>query len=152
MQSVSCDGRVRKVQDRFGKRKFQDYLAFIVGHFEDRIEEAGLCAFGLQQLPDHCPRNFPCAVGIAQLFALGIGNQLAADTGVEEIPRHGSNPLQLKAPGKEPAASHKFFPERTDELERKSAAGSSETTLKLLIRLWFDVMPHKDVNSFRGAA
>src|SRR5439155_2926033 len=66
-------------------------------------------AFGFQQFPDHRPRNFPCAIGIAQLFAFGIRNQLVADTGVEEIPWHCSNPLRLRAPIKEPTASHKSF-------------------------------------------
>src|SRR4029450_12606303 len=92
MQSVSCDGRVRKVQHRLGKRKLQHDLTFAVGHFENGIQEAGLCAFGFQQLPDHRRRNFPCTIGIAQLFAFGIGNQLVADAGVEEIFRHCSDP------------------------------------------------------------
>src|SRR6266481_5955678 len=153
MQSVSRDWRVRNVQDRFGKRKFQHDLAFIVGHFEDGIEEAGLCAFGLQQLPDRGPRNFPCAIGIAQLFAFGIGNQLVADTSVEEVSRHGLIPSVEEAPVKEPASSHKLFPEwclmnsNGNEHRLKSNA-----TQKRLIRRRFDVMPHKDVKSFRGAA
>jgi hypothetical protein len=35
-------------------------------------------------------------IGIAQLFAFGIRNQFVADTGVEEILRHWSNPLHLE--------------------------------------------------------
>src|ERR1700674_3348243 len=92
MRSMSCDRRSRNIEDRFGKRKLQHDLAFVVSHLKNRIQKAGLCAFGLQQLPDHRPRNFPWGVGIAQLFAFGIGNQLIADTGVEEIPRHWSDP------------------------------------------------------------
>src|ERR1700730_16841247 len=88
--SVFCDRTVSEVDDRFCKRKLQHDLAFVIGHFEDRIQKATLRAFGLQQLPDHYPCNFPGAIGIAQLFAFGIGDQLVADTGVEEISRHGS--------------------------------------------------------------
>src|SRR5260370_33669270 len=88
MPSVFCDGLVGKIENCFSERKLQHDLAFIVGHFEDRVQETALRAFGLQQLPDHGPRDFPCAIGIAQFLAFGIRTQLDSDAGVEEIPRH----------------------------------------------------------------
>jgi len=66
-------------------------------------------AFGFEQFPDHGPRDFPGAIGIAQLVAFGVGNQLIADARVEEIPRHEPNPLELRAPAREPATAHEFF-------------------------------------------
>src|ERR1700682_4033054 len=72
--SVLCDGFVGEIENRLGKRKLQHDLAFIVRDFEDRTQQTPLGAFGLQQFPDHGPRNFPCAIGIAQLFAFGIGD------------------------------------------------------------------------------
>jgi hypothetical protein len=86
--SMSGDGFAGEAEDGFGEGKLQHDLAFIVSHFESRIQKAALRTFGLQQFMDHCLRNFPCAVGIPQLFAFGIGNQIIADTGVEKVPRH----------------------------------------------------------------
>jgi len=87
---------IRRVQQRFGKRKLQHDLAGIIGHFEDRIHEAGFHGFGLEQFPDHGAGHFPGAIGIAQLLALGVGNQLVVDPRVEEISGHRSQPLPLQ--------------------------------------------------------
>jgi hypothetical protein len=89
-RSVFRRRHVGEVQDRFGKGEFQHNLAGLVGHFEDRFQKTALGAFGLQQFPDHGARDFPGPIGITQLFAFGIGDQLIADSGIEEIARHGS--------------------------------------------------------------
>src|SRR5258707_446759 len=130
MPSVLCDGLVKEIENRFGKRKLQHDLAFIVGHFEDRVQETALRAFGLQQLPDHGPRDFPCAIGIAQLLAFGIGDQLVSDAGVEEIPRHWAKSSSVGAlVTKNQRQSHTFFVRNTPgDVEPKSASGWSEGT------------------------
>src|ERR1700716_912180 len=97
--SVLRGGRISEIENRFGERKLQYDLALIVSHFEDRIQEAHLYALGFQQFSDHCPRNFPCAVGIAQFFAFGIGYQLIADTCVEKVPRHESKSTSVEGSG-----------------------------------------------------
>src|SRR5947207_7908433 len=94
--SVPGRSYFRHIEDRFGKGKFQHDLAFIVGHFKDRIQQTTLRALGLQQLPDHGACNFPGAIGVAQLFAFWIGNQLIADTRVEEISRHRSKSTSVR--------------------------------------------------------
>ena len=45
-------------------------------------------AFAAQQFQDHGARHLPGAIGITQLFAFGVGNQLVADPGVEIISGH----------------------------------------------------------------
>src|SRR5258708_32056619 len=83
--SMSCRGFGRWVKNRLGKGKLQRDLAFVVGHFEDCIQHARLAAFGFEQLPDRRPRDLPGVIGIAQLFALGVENQLFSDAGIEVI-------------------------------------------------------------------
>ena len=80
MPGEACPGHVEKP---FGKWKFQHDLPFVVGHFEDRIQQTAVGAFDLQQFADHGQRDFPCAIGIPQFFAFGIGDQL-----VETIRTH----------------------------------------------------------------
>jgi len=79
---------VRHVVQRLGKGKLQHDLAGIVGHLEDRIHEARFHGFGPEQFPDHGAGDFPGAIGVAQVLALGIGDQLIADPRVEEISGH----------------------------------------------------------------
>jgi len=98
LASVLCDGLVRHVEDRFGKGELEHDLALIVRHFEDRTQEATLGAFGLQQFPDHRPRDFPCAIEIPQFLAFGIGDQFIADMRVEKKSGHCSKPLPLRDP------------------------------------------------------
>jgi hypothetical protein len=80
------------IEDRFGERKLQHDLAVVVGHLDDRAQQRAIGAIGLEQLPDHGARHFPGAIGIDKHFAVGIGNQLIADTGVEVISRHRRKP------------------------------------------------------------
>src|ERR1700730_5940581 len=87
--SMFCYRLIGAIEDGLGKGKFEHDLTFIISHFENRIQKTTLCVFGLQQFPNHGPRNFPCAIRISQLFAFWIGDQFVADTGVEEISRHG---------------------------------------------------------------
>jgi hypothetical protein len=64
LPSMFCYRLAGGVEDGFGKGKFEHDLTFIVGHFENRIQKTTLCVFGLQQFPDHGPRDFPCAIRI----------------------------------------------------------------------------------------
>src|SRR4029079_2585964 len=86
--SVSGDGTAGGVENRFRERKLQHDLAVVVGDLDGRAEKRAVGAIGLEQLPDHGTRHFPGAVGIPEHFAVGVGNQLIADTGVEIISRH----------------------------------------------------------------
>src|SRR5665213_2745822 len=90
----------RWVEDRLGKRKLQHDLAVVVSDFEGRTQKPVLDAFGLQYFPNHRPRDLPGTIGIAQLFAFGVGDQFVPDPGVEKIAWHGLRPtLCLEAPG-----------------------------------------------------
>src|SRR6185312_13918686 len=71
-----------RIEDRLGERKLQHDLAVVVCHLDDRAQQRAVGAIGLEQLADHGARHFPGAVGIDEHFAVGIGNQLIADTGV----------------------------------------------------------------------
>jgi hypothetical protein len=89
---MSCHRLIRWIKDRLGKRELQHDLAFIVGHFEGCVQHSRLAAFGLQQLPDRCPRDFPGVIGIAQILAFGVKDQFVSDAGVEIIFWHDGGP------------------------------------------------------------
>ena len=61
------------------------------------FKQRAVGAFVFEQFEDHGARHFPGAVGIAQLFAFGIGDQLIADPGVEKISRHRLEPDSIAA-------------------------------------------------------
>ena len=92
-----CDRLAGSIEDGFGEGKFEHDLAFIIGHFQNRVQKTTLGVFGLQQFPDHGPRDLPCAIRIPQLFAFRIGDQVVADTGVEKIPWQSEKPLSSRA-------------------------------------------------------
>jgi hypothetical protein len=119
-----CDRPAGGIQDRFGKGKFEHDLTFIVCHFENRIQKTTLCVFGLQQFPDHGPRDFPCTIGIPELFAFWIGDQFIAYTGVEKISRHGWKTTFVRGPDGEPVVltSYLFGTGRTS-FQSAAAAG-----------------------------
>jgi hypothetical protein len=85
---MSGDAAAGEIEYRFGKGKLENDLTFVVRHFENRIQQATAGVLGFQQFPDHRARDFPGPVGIAQLFAFGIGDQFVADSGVEKKSRH----------------------------------------------------------------
>ena len=68
--------------------KLQHDLTGDVGDLDDGLHQRRLGAFRLQHLQNHLARHFPGTVGIAQILAVGIHNQLVADTGIEEISGH----------------------------------------------------------------
>jgi hypothetical protein len=144
--SMFCDCLVRETEDRFSERKLQHDLACAVGHFENGIHKAAFEAFAIQQFPDHGPRNFPGAIGVPQLFAFRIGDQLIADTRVEEVPRHESIHFGYGL-GLGAETAHKFFIRHSSEnVEPKSAHKSMRIVLKLLIPRRFNGSPHNLVN------
>ena len=103
------------------------------------FSSAPLGAFGLQQFPDHGARDFPGAIGIAQLFAFGIGDQLIADPGVEEIARHGSKSTSVRAP--ESGAgdlSQVLYRELRPRSTDPDVAFALQATAEALIRAVFD--------------
>jgi len=64
--------------------KLEHDLAFLIGHFNDRVDQAGMRAFNLEDFPDHSARDFPRAIGISQDFSVGINDQLVADPCIEK--------------------------------------------------------------------
>src|ERR1700761_7036574 len=99
---------IGRVDQGFRERKLQDDLAIIVGDLDDGIEQHAIGALGLDQLEDHGACDFPGAVRVAQLLALGIVDQFIADPGVEEIPWHPT-PMGPAAKNWKPGRPHKFF-------------------------------------------
>src|SRR5258708_24127782 len=87
-RSVPRHRLVRQIEDRFRKRKLQHDLAFLVGHLDDRVDEAGMRAFDLENFPDHGAGDFPRAVGVPQDFSVGINYQLVADPCIEKVSGH----------------------------------------------------------------
>jgi hypothetical protein len=85
--SVLRNRAAGSIEDRFGERKLQHDLAVVVGHLDDRALLRAIGAVGLEQFPDHGARHFPGAIEIDKHFAVGVGIQLVADTGVEVISR-----------------------------------------------------------------
>src|SRR5882672_4699176 len=79
--------------DRLRKGKFQYYLARFVRHLQASRKQVRLLVLFLQQLADHGASHPPRVIGVAQLLALRVGNQLVAYSGVEEITGHGTVPL-----------------------------------------------------------
>src|SRR5882724_13536708 len=88
-RSVPRHRLIRQIEDRFRKRKLQHDLAFLVGHLDDRVDEAGMRAFDLENFPDHGARDFPRAVGVPQDFSVGINDQIVADPCIEKVSGHG---------------------------------------------------------------
>jgi hypothetical protein len=97
-----CHGLTGGIEDGFGKGKLEHDLTFVIRDFENRIQKTTLCVFGLEQFPDHGPRDFPCAIGIAQFFAFRIGDQFIADTRVKKIPWHVRKTTFVGGPDGEP--------------------------------------------------
>src|SRR6185437_9081001 len=144
---VPGGGVVRDVEDRFRERKLQHDLAFVVGHLDGRVQQGPLGAFGLQQFPDHGPRDFPGAIGVAQIFTFGIGHQFVSDPGVEVIAWHGLRPtFCYRLPGGTQHRSQVIY-SGSLALPNPAVPGrSTQTALNLLIPCWFDSRPHEYVN------
>jgi hypothetical protein len=102
--SMFCHRLVGRIEDGFGKGKFEDDLAFLIGHFENRIQKTTPCVFGLQQFPDHGARDFPCTIRISQLFAFRIGDQFVGDTRVEKISGHRRKAIFVEGSSRKPRA------------------------------------------------
>src|ERR1700712_1301555 len=143
--SVSCRRHVRKLQDRLGERKLQHDLTAVIRHFKHRAKKGAIGAVGLQQFADHRPRNLPCPVGIAQFFAFRIGDQRVVDTGIKEVPRHGSKSTWLGLTGRSWTSSTLFT--RFLAVRRSFSSHLPRPTLNPLIRLWFDRRLQNDVKS-----
>src|SRR5215475_1018750 len=79
---------ITTIEQRFGERKLQHDLAVVIGHLDRRIQQPLVGAFAAQQFQDHGARHLPGAIGIAQLFAFRVSNQLIADPRVEVISGH----------------------------------------------------------------
>ena len=75
-------------------------------------------AFGLQQLPDHGARDFPGAIGVAQVLAMGIGDQLVTKPGVEIIAWHSLKPTFRLVATTAADVAHKTFIRDLRELLR----------------------------------
>src|SRR5260221_7549763 len=138
--SMLRDGAVGYVEDRLRKRKLQHHLACIIGDLDDRIQQRAVGAFGFQQFPDHGARHFPGAVGIPEHFALGIGDQLIGDTGVEEISWHRRQPAPVVASQTESRLNLTSSLSGTVNApsNQKSVRVAMQTTAKGLIPRCFD--------------
>src|SRR5437899_2845192 len=77
--------RIAAVEQRLGERKLQHDLAVVVGHLDGGVQQPLVGAFAAQQFQNHGARHLPSAIGIAQLFAFGVGNQLIADPRMKVI-------------------------------------------------------------------
>src|SRR5882724_12116527 len=147
------DAAVGDVENRFRERKLQHDPALVVGHFDGRIQERAVGTFDLQEFLDHGARHLPGAVGIPEHLAIGIGNQLVADTGVEEIAWHRRKPTQVEA--SQPAGPYEFSHVSLSGTggapsHEKSPFPARRTTANGLIPRCFDrEHPHKTVTSYR---
>jgi hypothetical protein len=75
-----------------GEWKLQHHLAVLVGDDQRRRQELGVVALILQDVDDHGSGDLPGVVRIAKLLALGVGNGVVANPGVEKVARHGGLP------------------------------------------------------------
>jgi len=85
---VSRRGPFDRIEDRFGKWKFEDDFTGIVGDFQYGIENTLLFAVGFENFPNCRSCHAPGVIRIAQNLSLRVEDQFFADAGVEKISRH----------------------------------------------------------------
>src|SRR6516165_8359638 len=105
---VPGEGRIGHAGESLGERKFEHDLSLIVRHLDDGTQQLPAGALASQQFPNHGARDFPGAVRVAQLLALGIADQLIADSGIEKISRHLPS-MERQGGNWKRSDPHKFF-------------------------------------------
>jgi hypothetical protein len=145
--SVLCDGNVGNIEERLRKRKLKHDFTFIICHLDDRPHKS-VDAFGFQQFPDHGAGDFPRAIRIPQLLAFGVGDQFIADSGIEEISRHGSKPVAVAVTGPGAAWFSQVLYLKFAAAGRTNLGIPNARNMNLLIHHWFGARLQKPVNSF----